>query len=51
MYVINFFKMQQPGALQAMTSPRVLEAIQQIQNGIETLRREAPHLLPAIVAP
>uniref|UniRef100_F1L1M5 Ubiquilin n=1 Tax=Ascaris suum TaxID=6253 RepID=F1L1M5_ASCSU len=38
--------LQRPETIQAMSNPRVLEAIQQIQRGMETLRREAPHLLP-----
>lgn len=40
-------QIQNPETVQAMTNPRVIEAIQQIQNGMETLRREAPHLLPS----
>ncbi|VDM44008.1 unnamed protein product [Toxocara canis] len=39
--------LQRPETIQAMSNPRVLEAIQQIQRGMETLRREAPHLLPS----
>ncbi|VDK69110.1 unnamed protein product [Anisakis simplex] len=39
-------QIQRPETIQAMSNPRVLEAIQQIQRGMETLRREAPHLLP-----
>lgn len=39
--------LRRPETVQAMSNPRVLEAIQQIQRGMETLRREAPHLLPA----
>ncbi|VDO30006.1 unnamed protein product [Onchocerca flexuosa] len=39
--------MQNPEMLRAITNPRVLEAFQQIHTGMDTLRREAPQLLPA----
>uniref|UniRef100_A0A914RX48 Uncharacterized protein n=1 Tax=Parascaris equorum TaxID=6256 RepID=A0A914RX48_PAREQ len=35
------FQLQRPETIQAMSNPRVLEAIQQIQRGMETLRQVA----------
>lgn len=39
-----YFKMQNPQMLQAMTNPRVLQAIMQIQQAMQVLHREAPGL-------
>ncbi|CAG9533754.1 unnamed protein product [Cercopithifilaria johnstoni] len=38
--------MQNPEMLRAISNPRVLEAFHQIHTGMDTLRREAPQLLP-----
>uniref|UniRef100_A0A915PLG0 Ubiquilin n=1 Tax=Setaria digitata TaxID=48799 RepID=A0A915PLG0_9BILA len=38
--------MQNPEMLRAISNPRVLEAFFQIHSGMDTLRREAPQLLP-----
>ena len=40
--LMNMFS--RPEMQTAMTNPRVIEAIRQIQQGTETLRREAPEL-------
>jgi len=44
-------RMQNPEVLQAMTNPAVIQAIQQIQEGTETLRREAPALFESMGLP
>jgi len=38
--------MQSPELLSAMLNPRAMEALQQIQQGLQTLAAEAPSLLP-----
>ncbi|VDO56588.1 unnamed protein product [Brugia timori] len=38
--------MQNPEMLRTISNPRVLEAFHQIHTGMDTLRREAPQLLP-----
>ena len=40
--------MQNPAMQRAMTNPRVLQAINQIQTGIQQLQQEAPELLPVL---
>ena len=40
--------MQNPAVQRAMTNPRVLQAITQIQNGIQQLQQDAPELLPIL---
>lgn len=35
-----------PGVMQSMQNPRVLQALQQIQQGMQTLQQEAPELMP-----
>lgn len=40
-------QMQNPEYRNAMTNPRVLQALQQIQQGMQVLQQEAPHLVPA----
>eukprot|EP00112_Aurelia_sp_Birch-Aquarium-sp1_P024465 Seg776.3 transcript_id=Seg776.3/GoldUCD/mRNA.D3Y31 product=Ubiquilin-1 protein_id=Seg776.3/GoldUCD/D3Y31 len=45
----NFMQqMQNPAMQRAMTNPRVLQAITQIQTGIQQLQQEAPELLPVL---
>lgn len=41
-------QMQNPAVQRAMTNPRVLQAITQIQNGIQQLQQDAPELLPIL---
>lgn len=44
--------MQNPAIQRAMTNPRVIQAISQIQSGIQQLQQEAPEMLPILgVAP
>ncbi|KAL3997170.1 Ubiquitin family protein [Acanthocheilonema viteae] len=43
--------MQNPEMLRAISNPRVLEAFHQIHTGMDTLRREAPQLLPPGIFP
>lgn len=38
--------MQRPETLQALTNPRAREAMMQVQQGLETLRQEAPGIFP-----
>ncbi len=40
--------MQNPAVQRAMTNPRVLQAINQIQTGIQQLQQDAPELLPIL---
>lgn len=39
-------RLQDPAVMSSLTNPRVMEAMQQIQQGFATLQREAPELLP-----
>ena len=41
--------MQNPQVRAALTNPRVIQAVQQIQAGIQTLQTEAPQLMPMYV--
>lgn len=43
--------MSRPEVQRAMSNPRVIEALQQIQRGTETLRREAPELHRLFIMP
>ena len=43
--------MSNPETVAAFSNPRVIQAFQQIQTGMETLRREAPHLIGGAGAP
>ena len=43
--VVNIFQMQNPEVQNLMTSPRALQAIMQIQQGMSQLQSEAPGLL------
>lgn len=38
--------MQNPEALSVMTNPRAMQALMQIQQGLQTLQTEAPGLMP-----
>lgn len=38
--------MQNPDALSVMTNPRAMQALMQIQQGLQTLQSEAPGLMP-----
>lgn len=40
--------MQNPEFQQAMTNPRVMQAVMQIQQGMMQLQNEAPGLLPGV---
>lgn len=40
------FQMQNPEALSVMTNPRAMQALMQIQQGLQTLQTEAPGLMP-----
>ena len=40
--------MQNPAMQRALTNPRVMQAISQIQNGIQQLQQEAPEILPLL---
>lgn len=39
-------QMQNPEALTVMTNPRAMQALMQIQQGLQTLQTEAPGLMP-----
>ena len=39
-------QMQNPEALSVMTNPRAMQALMQIQQGLQTLQSEAPGLMP-----
>ncbi|KAF7692031.1 ubiquilin-4 [Silurus meridionalis] len=43
-------QMQNPEALSVMTNPRAMQALMQIQQGLQTLQTEAPGLMPGLVA-
>lgn len=43
-------QMQNPEALSTMTNPRVMQAITQIQQGLQTLQTEAPGLVPGMAS-
>ncbi|XP_030637652.1 ubiquilin-4 [Chanos chanos] len=43
-------QMQNPEALSVMTNPRAMQALMQIQQGLQTLQTEAPGLMPSLVA-
>lgn len=38
--------MQNPESLSVMTNPRAMQALMQIQQGLQTLQTEAPGLMP-----
>ncbi|KAJ3609106.1 hypothetical protein NHX12_023632 [Muraenolepis orangiensis] len=42
-------QMQNPEALSVMTNPRAMQALMQIQQGLQTLQSEAPGLMPSLV--
>ena len=39
-------QMQNPESLSVMTNPRAMQALMQIQQGLQTLQTEAPGLMP-----
>ncbi|KAL0984823.1 hypothetical protein UPYG_G00147560 [Umbra pygmaea] len=41
-------QMQNPEALSVMTNPRAMQALMQIQQGLQTLQTEAPGLMPSL---
>ncbi|KAM6959135.1 ubiquilin-4-like [Aplochiton taeniatus] len=41
-------QMQNPEALSVMTNPRAMQALMQIQQGLQTLQTEAPGLMPGL---
>lgn len=41
-----FLQLQNPEVRNSMSNPRVIQAIQQIQQGMQTLQSEAPELMP-----
>lgn len=41
--------MQNPEALSVMTNPRAMQALMQIQQGLQTLQTEAPGLMPSLM--
>ncbi|KAJ8335183.1 hypothetical protein SKAU_G00408220 [Synaphobranchus kaupii] len=41
-------QMQNPEALSVMTNPRAMQALLQIQQGLQTLQTEAPGLMPSL---
>ena len=41
-----FLQMQNPESLSVMTNPRAMQALMQIQQGLQTLQTEAPGLMP-----
>uniref|UniRef100_H3CHM8 Ubiquilin-4 n=1 Tax=Tetraodon nigroviridis TaxID=99883 RepID=H3CHM8_TETNG len=41
-------QMQNPEALSVMTNPRAMQALMQIQQGLQTLQTEAPGLMPSM---
>ncbi|XP_061123513.1 ubiquilin-4 [Syngnathus typhle] len=43
-------QMQNPEALSVMTNPRAMQALMQIQQGLQTLQTEAPGLMPSLMA-
>ncbi|XP_029919185.1 ubiquilin-4-like [Myripristis murdjan] len=43
-------QMQNPEALSVMTNPRAMQALMQIQQGLQTLQTEAPGLMPSLVS-
>ncbi|XP_027013467.1 ubiquilin-4 [Tachysurus fulvidraco] len=42
-------QMQNPDALSVMTNPRAMQALMQIQQGLQTLQTEAPGLMPSLI--
>ncbi|TSK20118.1 Ubiquilin-4 [Bagarius yarrelli] len=42
-------QMQNPEALSVMTNPRAMQALMQIQQGLQTLQTEVPGLMPSLV--
>ncbi|XP_062321430.1 ubiquilin-4 [Osmerus eperlanus] len=42
-------QMQNPEAMSVMTNPRAMQALMQIQQGLQTLQTEAPGLMPSII--
>uniref|UniRef100_A0AAY4DTZ6 Ubiquilin 4 n=1 Tax=Denticeps clupeoides TaxID=299321 RepID=A0AAY4DTZ6_9TELE len=42
-------QMQNPEALSVMTNPRAMQALMQIQQGLQTLQTEAPGLMPNLI--
>ncbi|KAJ0054967.1 hypothetical protein NL108_008679, partial [Boleophthalmus pectinirostris] len=42
-------QMQNPEALSVMTNPRAMQALMQIQQGLQTLQTEAPGLMPSLM--
>uniref|UniRef100_A0A8C4QEI7 Ubiquilin n=1 Tax=Eptatretus burgeri TaxID=7764 RepID=A0A8C4QEI7_EPTBU len=42
-------QMQNPDVLSAMTNPRAMQALMQIQQGLQTLAQEVPGLMPGLV--
>ncbi|XP_051575261.1 ubiquilin-4-like [Myxocyprinus asiaticus] len=42
-------QMQNPESLSVMTNPRAMQALMQIQEGLQTLQTEAPGLMPSLV--
>uniref|UniRef100_UPI003AAC1E51 ubiquilin-4 n=1 Tax=Centroberyx gerrardi TaxID=166262 RepID=UPI003AAC1E51 len=42
-------QMQNPEALSVMTNPRAMQALIQIQQGLQTLQTEAPGLMPGLI--
>ena len=42
--------MQNPEAMSVMTNPRAMQALMQIQQGLQTLQTEAPGLMPRSVS-
>ncbi|XP_061520433.1 ubiquilin-4 isoform X2 [Phycodurus eques] len=43
-------QMQNPDALSVMTNPRAMQALMQIQQGLQTLQTEAPGLMPSLMS-
>ena len=39
-------QMQRPGVMNAITNPRAMEAMRQVQQGLQTLQQEAPEVFP-----
>ena len=42
----DYLQMQNPEMQSAITNPRAMEALMQVQSGMATLQREAPGLFP-----
>ncbi|XP_068603123.1 ubiquilin-4 [Brachionichthys hirsutus] len=42
-------QMQNPEAMSVMTNPRAMQALMQIQQGLQTLQTEAPGLMPSLM--